>query len=549
MKKLYYLNKLYNIIFNKLILFLSLISILVQSCVKDGDFDFNKLARSQYNPTFAAPFVSSKLTLKDILKDTSGIIQVNIDQSLKLVYSTGNLYSVMAKDLLIIPDQSINTDTTNIPIVIVNPGDTVMYSIVKPYSLAMPEAGQRADSIYFKSAQLVMNIQTNINHSGKIDLTIPNIRNMYGDTFKIHIPYQYTSGTTTIPVNSDLAGYTIHFNNAPGHTNELTLNYKHYIYGDNNPNLGSYYVHLNDNIKNIQYGKLFGYIGQYTFNLKDTTFFDIFTNNTLLDNLQLDNVNVGITYTNSYGLPVQVNVDKFQAYSGTNTVAVHDFPSPNPFSLNYPKVSLNQVGQTINGSIPSVNSTDLANAINIGPKFIVYNVTGKSNPTGSTTEENFVLDTSKFTIGVNVELPLEGKVGGFVIQDTLDFNFDNSTIDKIDNISFRINMTNAFPLGADVQVYFANQLFNITDSLISSGQAIIVSGIVNPVTRRVVSPSSKTTEVILNNNRVQNLRYAKKLIIKAKLSSYNYPTQVVKIFNDNYIDVKLGMKAKLKVNL
>jgi hypothetical protein len=44
------------------------------------------------------------------------------------------------------------------------------------------------------------------------------------------------------------------------------------------------------------------------------------------------------------------------------------------------------------------------------------------------------------------------------------------------------------------------------------------------------------------------LKYAKKLIIRAKLYSYNYPNQVVKLFNDNYINVKIGMKAKFKLN-
>ena len=555
MKKQNCFYNLYNLSVLKItIICIFIVGVFLQSCVKDGDFDFKKLAKNQYSPTLAAPFVNSRLTLKDILKDTSGIIQVNSDNSLKLVYSTNNLYSVMAKDLIIIPDQSIQTDTTNIPLFPPIVGDSSYYSIVKPYSFAMPEAGQKVDSIYFKSAKLSLLIQSNINHSGKIDLTIPNIRNQSGTIFQIPIAYTYDTinnpTTYTIPKTLDLSGYTVFFDNSPGHTNELTFNYKHWIYGDHQPNIGGYYIHLNDTIKDIQFGKLFGYIGQYTFNLKDTTFFDVFTNNTLMDNLQINNVNVGIKYSNSYGVPVQVSVDKFQAYSNTNTVAVHDFPNPNPFTLNYPKVIPYQVGQTINGTIPTtgtVQSTDLANAINIAPKFIVYNVTGKTNPTGSTTEENFVLDTSKFTVGVNIEVPLEGKVGGFVVQDTIDFNFDKT--DQIDQASFKVVTTNAFPLSADIQVYFANQISQPIDSLIVTGQQIIVSGIVDPITKKIISPSTRISDIVLSTSQILKLKYTKKLIIKAKLFSYNYPNQVIKIFNDNYIDVKLGVKAKFKVNL
>ena len=553
MKKHIYINVLYEIISFKLFVSIILLLILVQSCVKDGDFDFKKMAQNQLSPTIAAPFVNSKLSLKDIIKDTSGIIHVNFDQSLKLVYSTNNLYSIMAKDLFVIPDQIIKTDTSNFNFVAPPLGDSTFYSIITPYSLQMPDTSQkqRIDIVYLKSALLKLLIETNVNHSGRIELTIPNIRNNQGDTFKIQIPNHYSPIITpipyTIPVNFDLTGYTIYLNNSPGHTNEITFYYKHWIYGDNNFNGINYYTHLNDSITNIQYGKLFGYIGQYDFNLKDTTFFDIFTNNTLLDNLQINNINVGVKYTNSYGLPVLVKVDKFQANSGTKIVNVHDFPIPNPFSLDYPKVSLHQVGQTITGSIPAVQSTDLASAINIAPKYIVYNVSGKSNPTGSTSEENFILDTSKFTVAVNLELPLEGTVGGFVVQDTIDFSLDK--ISQIDEVTFKILTTNDFPLSADMQVYFANQICIPIDSMITTpGQQIVVSGIVDPTTRKVISPSTKMTEVYIDNTRVQKLKYAKKLIIRAKLYSYNYPNQVVKLFNDNYINVKIGMKAKFKLN-
>ena len=555
MKKHKYIYILYKVISVQLLASIILLLLLLQSCIKDGDFNFKKMAQNQYSPTIAAPFVNSTLTLKDIIKDTSGIIQVNVDQSLKLVYSTSNLYSIMAKDLFIIPDQSIKADTTNFNFIAPQLGDSTFYSIITPYSLQMPDTNQkqRVDIINLKSAMLKLSIETDINHSGRIELSIPNIRNNQGDTFKIQIPSNYSPMVTplpyTIPLNIDLSGYTIYLNNSPGHTNEITFYYKHWIYGDNNFNAISYYTHLNDSITNIQYGKLFGYIGQYDFSLKDTTFFDIFTNNTLLDNLQINNINVGIKYTNSYGLPVQVKVDKFQASSGTSTVNVQDFPVPNPFNIDYPRVSLHQVGQTIAGSIPAVQSTDLANAINIAPKFIVYNVSGKSNPTGSSSEENFILDTSKFTVAVNLELPLEGTVGGFVVQDTIDFSLDK--ISQIDEVTFKIITTNAFPLSADMQVYFANQICVPIDSMITTttGQQIVVSGIVDPNTKRVISPTTKMTDIYINNARVQNLKYARKLIIRAKLYSYNYPNQVVKIFNDNYINVKIGMKAKFKLNL
>lgn len=526
------------------------IILLLSSCVKEGDFEFDKLAKNQFDPTLAAPFVNSKLTLQDILKDTSGIVQVDIaTNALKLVYNSNNLVSIMAKDLFEIPNQSIQTDTANLNLVPPT-GDSNYYSIIKPYTFHLPKTDQRVDSVFIKNATLKLNINTNINHKGRIKLTIPNIKRPDGNEFSIEMPINYNGQSTPYIVvipPIDMSGYKIIFNNTPGHKNEVTFKYEHYIYKNPvYPYTNPYFIELNDALEDISYNKLFGYIGQYEFPLNDTTLISVF-NSQLEGHFELYNIKVGVKVENSYGLPIEIKIDKFQAQNGNIIRNINDFPSTNPFSLNYPDV--NHIGQSINTTLPLSPSTDLANAINISPKKIIYKITGKANPANNPGIQNFVIDTSKFNVSVNLELPLEGKVGGFVLQDTIEFDLAEK-IKDVNEITFRINTSNHFPLDANVQVYFANQFNQIIDSMISTGENVINSGIVDVATHVVTHPSSKLTEVTITNERVRRIETmkTKKLIIRGKLTSFNNGTQDVKITNIDYLEVKLGMKAKVIIN-
>ena len=514
-----------------------LASMFLFACVKEGDFEFDKLASNQYNPSIAAPFVSSRLTLKDIIKDTSGIIQVNSsDNSLKLVYSTKKLVSVMAKDLFKIPNQNLSTDTNNMTFPTIPNGDSIFYSITKPYPFLMPKPGQRMDSVFIKTATLKLDINTTINHNGRVVLTTPNITYPNGQAFSFIVPLTYTGGSTTqILKNVDLSGCRIIFNNSSGHSNELTFKFDEYIYGDGNTNPNSYSTTFKSDIVDINYQKLYGYIGQYDFPLKDTLNLDIF-NNQLAGQFEFDNITVGITTINSYGLPIEVTVNKFQAQNGSTIIPITDFPNPKTFDIAYPTI----VGQSADTNITNQPSNDLANAINHSPKSIIYDVTGNANPTNNAAIQNFVLDTSNFSVSVNIELPLEGKVGGFVLQDTLDFDLKN--IKDLEEATFRVNTWNAFPLSAKVQVYFTNASYGILDSLITNGQEEIISARISS------APTFRFSDFTMTKSRLVKIENAKKILIRASLSTPNYPTQTVKIYNSDYLDVKLGIKVKINAN-
>ncbi len=525
-----------------------IVSLLLYSCVKEGDFEFDKLASNTYDPTLAIPFISTRLSLKDILKDTSGIIQTNTDNSLKLVYDADDIHTIEAKELLIIPNQQLQTDNNNLNFPPIPIGDTLtLPSIPIVFPFDMPKPGQIIDSVYVKAAILKLNIKTDLNHSGNIVLTSPNIKLSNGQAFKVIIPLDYSSSIINVDREIDLSGCVIKFNNTPGHTNELLFNYVQSIYGDINANNAPYFLHFQTNLNDFTFNKFFGYIGFYELDIQESIVIQQDHIQDLFDVINFSKVGLSANFKNSFGMPVEIQIDTILAVTPTGNVLVTNFPNQNPFDLNYP--SLSQIGQSLNTIIPYQENASLAVVINKSPTEIIFKLKVKLNPDNNASIPNFMLENSKIDIGLHLELPLVGRMNGFVLQDTLGFALAEK-LENAEEVTFRINATNAFPLDVNVQVYFADSLYQIIDSIIPNSDNIILSGLVDATTHIVTVPTPKLTEVVISKERVRKIERMKasNLIIRGKLSSFNNGNQDVKITSKDYLDVKLSMKIKLNVN-
>ena len=58
----------------------------------------------------------------------------------------------------------------------------------------------------------------------------------------------------------------------------------------------------------------------------------------------------------------------------------------------------------------------------------------------------------------------------------------------------------------------------------------------------------KLTDILLEGDRLKNINGIKYIFLRGELWSYNYTNTDVKIYMDNALDLKIGAKAKFKVN-
>jgi hypothetical protein len=195
------------------------------------------------------------------------------------------------------------------------------------------------------------------------------------------------------------------------------------------------------------------------------------------------------------------------------------------------------------------------------PKYVFFSAVGATIPPlpGQT---QFVSDSSRFSVDLQVELPMWGRASMFAMQDTVDFDFMESikdsgdfTLDNIEYIMFKLNITNGMPVDAAVQIYFVDTLtdvfghYIVYDSLFTTPTAaqIVHSGLLN-ASGRVASPTLHATEIKFDNPRLHKLRPTKKILIRGTIKTTNNASQNVRFYSDYDLKVKMGLRVQAIIN-
>lgn len=523
--------------------------ILLQSCVKDN-FDFNKLAQTEWSPNIAVPLVYSSLTIQDIITkgDTKGNMRIGSDNFCTLIY-TGHLLSTQASDLIVIPNQSYNQNISLNASAIAIFKASGSFTATASQTISFNSGGTtEIDTLIYKSGTLDLSISSDFQHSGQVVITIPGARKN-GFVLSKTFPLNYTGSVpVTAAVSVDLTGYSFDMTKGSGTTfNQFIVDYDFTLNNSGNPVTSSNQLSVSPSFNDQKFDKVFGYIGQQLLSPdNDTIRVSIFGNESGIGTFTLVEPKVKAYISNSYGIPIQANFAQFDGY----TPSKGNFPVtgsgvPNPLPIKTPSVS--QIGQVLVDSfILDKTNSNIVNIVNNKPKYVVYKLNSQSNP-GGKTGRNFVIDTSRFSVNLEVEMPLYGTAMDFTIQDTMDFEFGD--IENIESFQIRTDISNGFPIDVGVQIYFTDTLYNVLDSLVTPYQIIMPSAMVSSTTGKVTAPARNTSDFTFNKTRSDHLTNAKKIIIKGVASTTNNGSSNVKIYTDYKLDVKLGAKAQLKVKL
>lgn len=214
---------------------------------------------------------------------------------------------------------------------------------------------------------------------------------------------------------------------------------------------------------------------------------------------------------------------------------------------------MSQIGQTLVDS----STTSIASIINDRPQEIVYSLSAQSN-TVTATQSNFALDTSKFKLNVEVQLPLYGTASNFSFVDTLknplyqqSTGSTSSVSNYIESALIRLYSSNGFPMDVGLQVYFVDSTYKkILDSLISTpSQYILKSGTVNPSNGMVTAPTVSITDIPVSSASVTQITNAKYIILKARASTTNGGSVNVNFYSYYRLLVELGIQVQGNVKI
>lgn len=529
----------------------------LSSCLK-GNFKLKKIAGSFWEPDVAVPLVNSSLSLQNILKLSNANNNFNIasDNFISLVYK-GNLFSLRADEVVKIPDQIGNTS-------FIFPANAVAafnalpaqatFNVNPPISSTFDfnsgSADSYIDSMTIKTCLFALNFTSSFQHQLVITVNIPDAR-------KNGIPFSQVvnvppagAGSSVSSVNFNLADYRINLNQG-GQANKLKMFFSLKIIKTNStiaaPN-NSLDVALS--LNDISFKNLFGSIGQKSLapNI-DTIPITLFNNSLASGVISVKNASLGIIITNSFGIPILANFEQFQAYNPLSATPIVNITSPifnSPITIPTPI----NIGQSASTSfVLNKANSNLDNVLGNFPRFLIYKINALSNPPPpAVSMQNFIQDTSRFRVDVDINLPLEGNIKNLLFQDTIDFKFQE--VEELQSLELKLFFRNGFPIDTKIQVYFADSLGFVTDSLLQD-DVVLLSGVVGN-NGRVISATEKISDIQYPEAKILGLRKVRKIYVKASLSSSGAsetPPKNVKIYSDYRIDLKIAGRAKLKFKI
>jgi hypothetical protein len=553
------LNSLQSVMKQRLFVTISILVIL-SSCNKDA-FNFDKITKVEWDPEFAVPLVNSSVKFSDINLGSNSILQVGADKSLSFVLKNtfiSNSASTFVPTITTNPNPSINNFTlssaqvtafSSVPI-------NSTYSVASSQNITFSAATTNSvnidiDSCVLKQGFLKLVVQNSFPHDAAISISIPGVK-------KNGIPFTTNLNITanrTDSLNIDLVNSNIDLSKNGTTSNQLLVNYSVVLTKKNNTLTGNlnFIIRLNNPILKIIYGDVKQQnITNTSFDSLPIPFFNL--QNTI-GALMLNDATMKFTVTNSFGIPIGFNFTNFKGFSNANgsfslnTAGI----SPSQFVTTSPTV----VGQTSTSTLTLTKTNPLSSGslLNLPgflsnmPNSITIQGNGQTNPTGvpRPSFKNFILDTSKVKIDGELTIPLDGKIFNFILKDTFDFNFGD--VNTVESFIIRTYFNNAFPIDLTGTFRFVDNTFKPIYTIDGVTKPLIKSGIVSTSTGRVITPTATMNDFSVSSDVVPDLGKVKYVIFTVNLSTANTSTQSVKIYSDDYVDVKMGIRAKLKTKL
>ncbi len=314
-----------------------------------------------------------------------------------------------------------------------------------------------------------------------------------------------------------------------------------------NKNISEYITFTQDDkidvtaeIKDIKFEMAKGYFGKQNITV-DPDKIDL--NIDMLDALDggftLTNPKIKLLVSNSVGIPgsVNMNIDAI-SYNGekVNLTKKIEFTSPT--------ISNKYITEEI---VIDKNNSNVVDFISLPPSQIGYNISAMINEKGETTTPNFISDTSRFAIGMELDLPLELKTSNLIIIDTTEINLGEKLKDvKNTNAELNFWVNNGFPFKLDIEL----TPVNIKTGMKYTPMNVQVLEIPEIDSKgRVSKPKQSKNILKLSNQNIEELKVADNLIVKMKIQTGKGGKIPVKLYTDYEIDLNIGLKANAEVGI
>ncbi len=530
---------------------LSFILVAGVSCKKEN-IDLDKISNTvSWNPKVAVPIGYGDYTVKDFYEaedDTLGIIKKYPDNMLYLAYRT-QLLSKVAEQIILIPNQSIQEtiQASDAGFPVFGASNSISYTRNSSYSFAFVN-NEEIDSMYIKSGTLLINLSSTFHNTGSVRITLDSLKRN-GNPFQVDININSATGTFTYSVPHDLTGYKLYFRKPTADLNAIPLKYEVSLNKSGTSVATTDRITINAQIQQVKFKRIFGYMSTYNFiNFSDKMEMDIFN----VDKMAIIDFNdprVNIFIKNSCGVPFQFSITNTRTYNEPSNSYFPVNLTPNTKMVRFP--TYNEIGQPKYDTLSYNNTTsNFKAALQTSPKYLYYTVGALSNPPALGKPKNFLEDTSKIGVDIEIELPLNLRSKRLAFVDTMDFDLSDIVDDYsiLKKLILHNKFENGLPFDLSYQLFMTDENYAVIDSVFKvDQQPILPSGIVG-ADGKVTSPKPKDLQIEFTGNRILNFKRVKKAIYKLTLNTYNDGQTYVKFYSTDRLKVWFGVQADLEVH-
>lgn len=531
--------------------------VFLPSCL-NPDWDFDRISDEiVLSPGVAAPIAFGSLELGDMINevDITNSIEENANGLLYITYAEG-LYSFPANEIIEIPNQTfleffIESDIALAPQWTGSDvGDTVSFHKDKS-GVFVFENDEKIDSINVKTMDLVIDVRSTFKHTGILTITSDNII-LDGQPFQDVVQISDASGNFTYSRTIPIDGHTIYLDNSNPDTTFLPLDFDLDLINSGNPVMASESCDISMTFVDPEFYAIFGYIGDYSLiSSSGSVTIEIFDTEDFDGSLLFADPRFTMDVSNSYGIPVEIDINNIQSYSDINDVYtdINFNPGIVPIIIGAP--DLGQIGDTVNTLLEiGRDESNIQEALETFPNEFFYSVSARTNPDGPGTS-NFITDSSNLQVGFEVNLPLWVKAEGFSLEDTIDFDFEKEigtdAVDIIDYFRMTMDATNYIPIRVNMQLFFADQNYTILDSMFTDDDFLLPPNV--NAEDEVESPAIYSKSVEFTKADLEKIQPSKHMMIRASLNTPGNPVaDYVKFYSYYTVDFKLKMKADMTIN-
>ena len=531
---------------NRSIYFLYL-ALIFTSCKKTDEIDLSTLQTYHH---VAIPLVSAEIDVEDMLeRDTGDIISTGNDGELFLAYVTPPT-TINASEIIDIPDQtfsiSVNPAPQNLPSLI----NSISFSDTNINAFTFP-LGEELSSIDFSQGILTIEILNNLSHEVVLEITIPSLVNAQGIFFSDNLTASANNPAVT---QANLSNYTFDLTKGSLGFNEMVVYLEVTINGSGSP------INTNDDLTfsftmdNLEFSSIFGDIKYQQFDLGSIPLpLDIFSNSESAVQFLLTNPEIKHTIQNSFGFTANMGMQSmyYEDLQGVflGNVLYDSSASGNLQAAPFYFPTIEQPA-TQGDSVTSVITMDAANStinelINSTPKSIVSSPVVVVNADSTISNNNFILSSSNISVSTEITLPLEGYAGGWVMGDTIPFDFKVdelfSSQTDIDSAVIKFSTTNGWPIEVDFTLQLLDSNFNLLSS-IADGEIVLQSATLDANGRVVEDSEQKVTFLGCDESCVDNLNQTKHVILLVTAGTSDYDNQQsVKIYSDYKLQLSMSL--------